>query len=83
MGKFSQHIQKGDKLSPLSMTLRLRFGDYEEIATAPEATVRRIVELDQENRELGIQFKLKDTDLNNLESYLTVCPLEDIPPKAT
>lgn len=81
--KFSEHIQKGDKLSPLSMTLRLRFGDFEEKATAPEAIVRRVIELDQETREFGIQFTLKGTDLENLERYLAICSIENSPPNAT
>ena len=83
VGKFSEHIQKGDKLSPLSMTLRLRFGDFEEKATAPEALVRRVIELDQETREFGVQFTLKGTDLENLERYLAICSIQDSPPNAT
>ena len=82
-GKFSQHIQKGDKLSPFSMTLRLRFGDFEEKVTAPEAIVRRIIEIDQENREFGVHFALKGTDRETLERYLTICSIEDSPPNAT
>ncbi|MFA6901394.1 MAG: PilZ domain-containing protein [Desulfurivibrionaceae bacterium] len=83
VGKFSEHIQKGDKLSPLSMTLRLRFGDFEEKVTAPEALVRRIIELDQETREFGIQFTLTGTDRDTLERYLTICTIEDSPPNAS
>ncbi|MCX5865653.1 MAG: PilZ domain-containing protein [Deltaproteobacteria bacterium] len=83
VGKFSEHIQKGDKLSPLSMTLRLRFGDFEEKATAPEALVRRVIEIDQETREFGIQFTLKGTDRENLERYLAICSIQDSPPNAT
>ena len=83
VGKFSEHIRKGDKLSPLSMTLRLRFGDFEEKATAPEALVRRVIEIDQETREFGIQFTLKGTDRENLERYLAICSIEDSPPNAT
>ena len=65
VGKFSQHIRKGDKISPLSMTLRLRFGDFEENITAPEATVRRVNEPTQEARELGIQFAFKGNGSGN------------------
>ena len=83
VGKFSEHIKQGDKLSPLSMTLRLKFGDFEEKVTAPEAIVRRVIELGQENREFGIQFTLKGTDLETLERYLTICTIEDSPPNAT
>ena len=83
VGKFSQHIKKGDKLSPLSMSLRLRYGDFEEKVTASEATVRRVVELDQETREFGIHFTLKGTDLETLERYLSICSIEDSPPNAT
>jgi len=83
VGKFSQHIQKGDKLSPLSMSLRLRFGDFEEKTNAPEAIVRRVVELDQETREFGIQFELKGTDQETLERYIAICAIEDSPPNAT
>jgi len=82
VGKFSQHIQKGDKLSPLSMTLRLQFGDFEEKATAPEAIVRRIIEIDQETREFGIHFTLKGLDRENLERYLAICSIENSPPNA-
>ena len=83
VGKFSQHIQKGDKLSPLSMTLRLKFGDFEEKATAPEAIVRRVIEIDQETREFGLQFTLKGADRENLERYLAICSIENSPPNAT
>ena len=83
VGKFSQHIQKEDKLSPLSMTLRLRFGNFEEKTTAPEAIVRRVIELDEENRELGIQFTLKGADKETLERYISICAIEDSPPNAT
>ena len=83
VGNFSEHIKKGDKLSPLSMTLRLRFGDFEEKVTAPEAIVRRVIELDQKTREFGIQFTLKGQDLENLERYLAICSIEDSPPNAT
>jgi len=83
VGKFSEHIQKGDKLSPLSLTLRLRFGDFEEKVTAPEALVRRVIELDQKTREFGIQFTLKGVDLENLERYLAICSIENSPPNAT
>lgn len=82
VGKFSQHIQKGDKLSPLSMTLRLRFGDFEEKATAPEAIVRRVIEIDEETREFGIHFTLKGMDKENLERYLAICSIENSPPNA-
>ncbi len=75
VGKFSQHIQKGDLLSPLSMTLRLRHGDLEENITAPEAMVCRVIELNQETRELGIKFILKSADQENLERYLSLCAL--------
>lgn len=75
VGKFSQNIQKGDVLSPLSMTLRLRHGNLEEKVTAPEAMVCRVIELNQETRELGIQFTLKGTDQENLERYLSLCAL--------
>jgi len=64
------------------MTLRLRFGDFEENATAPEAIVRRIIELDQETREFGIQFTLKGTDQETLERYIAICSIEDSPPNA-
>jgi len=83
VGKFSEHIQKGDKLSPLSMTLRLRFGNFEEKATAPEALVRRVIEIDQETREFGVQFTLKGAERDNLERYLAICSIQDSPPNAT
>lgn len=83
VGKFSEHIKKGDKLSPLSMTLRLRFGDFEEKVTVPEAIVRRIIELDRETREFGIQFMLKGIEQEPLERYLTICSIENSPPNET
>lgn len=83
VGKFSEHIKKGDKLSPLSMTLRLRFGDFEEKVTVPEATVRRVIEIDSKTREFGIQFILKGTEQETLERYLTICSIENFPPNAT
>lgn len=82
LGKFSRHIQKGDKLSPLSMTLRFWIGDFEEKATAPEAIVRWVAEIDQEIREFGIQFTLKNADMESLERYLAICPLKNPPQNA-
>lgn len=82
VGNFSQHIQKGDKISPLSMTLRLRFGEFEEKITAPEAIIRRVVDLDEETREFGIQFTLKGTDRDTLERYISICSLEISSPNA-
>lgn len=83
VGKFSQNIRKGDKISPLSMTLRLRFGDFEENITAPEATVRHVKELSQEIREFGVHFVLKGADRETLERYLTICSFEDSPQNAS
>lgn len=82
-GKFSQHIAVGDTLSPVSMTLRLRFGDYEENITAPEAFVRRVKDLGNDNKELGIQFIVAGSDLERLESYLSIRSMEDCPPNGT
>lgn len=75
-GPFSEHITKGDRLSPLTMTLRLHFGDYEETLTVSEATVRRRKELTGGEMELGVHFSLKKKEQNTLETYLSLRTLE-------
>ena len=77
VGRFSQHIKEGDLLSPITLTLRLRFGDHEERVTASEAMVRRIVEVDEEIREFGVQFLLSNAEQANLEIYLSILALEN------
>ncbi|MFZ5773968.1 MAG: PilZ domain-containing protein [Thermodesulfobacteriota bacterium] len=81
LGKFSHHIKVGDQLSPLTMTLRLRFGDHAEWVTASVATVRRIIEVDEEHREFGVEFQLSPTEQANLEIYLTILTLEQPSPR--
>ncbi len=79
VGHFSTHIQKGDTLSPLTLVLRLAFGDYEEKVTVAEAYVRRVTLLENEKMELGVQFIVDGADLASLESYLTIRSLEEMP----
>ncbi|MFZ5774004.1 MAG: hypothetical protein ACOY3Z_00770 [Thermodesulfobacteriota bacterium] len=81
VGRFSEHIRPGEVLAPLSMTLRLRFGAYEEKITAAEAVVRRVAEGHRDNRELGIQFLLHDQDAHRLEGYLSIRAAEDTAPR--
>lgn len=77
VGRFSQHIKQGDVLVPLSMTLRLRFGTYEEKITAAEAIVRRISDGRRDTKEFGIQFILHGEEVNKLEGYLSIRAAED------
>ncbi|HIJ79949.1 MAG: PilZ domain-containing protein [Desulfobulbaceae bacterium] len=78
-GNFSQHIKQGDILSPLSMSLRLRFGDYEENVTAGEAVVKRLTKNKKGETELGVQFCLQGTDHEYLDRYLSIRSLENYP----
>ncbi|MGV1099530.1 hypothetical protein ACUUL3_09025 [Thiovibrio sp. JS02] len=80
VGNFSQHIRKGDAINPLTLTLRLGFGDYEEKITATEAYVRRVRDLGNDTTELGVQFIVNGSDLARLESYLAIRALEESAP---
>ena len=80
-GNFSQHIQAGDILSPLSMSLRLRHGDYEENVTVAEAVVKRLTKNAKGETELGVHFTLTGTDLEYLNRYLGIRNLENLPPE--
>jgi hypothetical protein len=75
-GTFSQHIRQDDRLSPLTLTLRLRFGNYEEVILIPEAAIRRRKDLGKEELELGVHFTLAKNDLNRLDTYLTLRTME-------
>lgn len=75
-GTFSQNIRKDDRISPLTLTLRLRFGNYEESILVPEAMVRRRKDLGKEKMELGVHFTLKKSDLDRLDTYLTLRTME-------
>ncbi len=80
-GEFSEHIHAGDHLGPLTMILRLTFGNHEENFTIPKATLCRAVDLKDNTREFGIHFDLAPTDSDRLERYITMRILEDRPRK--
>ncbi len=82
VGNFSDHIKDGDYLSPMSMTLRLSIGQYEELVVAHEALVRRVVELGDGKKELGVHFMLKGPDVDKLETYLSIRAIEELPPNS-
>lgn len=75
-GTFSQNIRKDDRINPLTLMLRLRFGDYEEAILVPEAVVRRRKDLGKETLELGVHFTLAKNDLDRLDTYLTLRTME-------
>ena len=75
-GKFSQHINNGDVLCPLSITLRLRFGNFEEKVHVAEAIVRRVIDRNKEQREFGIHFSLQGEEREKLERYIALCSLQ-------
>lgn len=75
-GKFSQHINNGDVLCPLSITMRLRFGSFEEKIIVAEAIVRRVIDRGQEMREFGIHFNLQGEEREKLERYIALCGLQ-------
>lgn len=75
-GTFTQTLRKEDRLTPLTLVLRLRFGDYEESILIPEATVRRRKDLDKKQLELGVHFTLAKNDLDRLDTYLTLRTIE-------
>ena len=76
VGPFSEHIRVGDVITHLTMILKLRYGDYEERLTLPEATVKRRRQLDDDETELGIHFLLTQQDCDTLDIYLTLRALE-------
>lgn len=75
-GPFSEHIRKDDRISPLTLMLRLRFGSYEEVILVPETMVRRRKELGKGELELGVHFTLAKNDLDRLDTYLTLRTME-------
>ncbi|MFZ5774791.1 MAG: PilZ domain-containing protein [Thermodesulfobacteriota bacterium] len=75
-GKFSQHIACGDVLCPMSLTMRLRIGSFEEKITVAEAIVRRVTDLKEGNRVFGVHFLLHGEEQDKLERYLSLCALQ-------
>lgn len=75
-GTFSQNIRKDDRISPLTLSLRLRFGNYEESILVAEAVVRRRKDIGKEELELGVHFTLAKSDLDRLDTYLTLRSME-------
>jgi|GEM_PF-1177408 len=75
-GPFSENIHQEDHISPLTLTLRLRFGDYEETILVPDAIVRRRKDLGKGKLELGMHFTLGKNDLDRLDTYLTLRTME-------
>jgi hypothetical protein len=75
-GSFSQYIRKDDRISPLTLVLRLRFGNYEESILVPEAVVRRRKDLGKDELELGVHFTLAKNDMDRLDTYLTLRAME-------
>lgn len=75
-GSFSQNIQKDDRISPLTLTMRLKFGNYEESILIPESVVRRRKDIGKGELELGVHFTLPKNDLDRLDTYLTLRGME-------
>ncbi|MEW6501581.1 MAG: PilZ domain-containing protein [Thermodesulfobacteriota bacterium] len=75
-GPFSEHIRKDDRLSPLTLTMRLKFGNYEESILIADSVVRRRKELGKGQLELGVHFTLAKNDLDRLDTYLTLRTME-------
>lgn len=76
-GKFSLNIKQGDILAPVSITLRLRHGNFEEKINIPEAKVVRVIDEDKGARGLGISFVMPPTERDSFETYMTLRELED------
>lgn len=76
LGNFSEHIRQNDTLSPMTLTLRLRLGSYEEKVTVAEATIRRVNKLQDGKTELGVNFFLRDDEQLSLETFISLLDLE-------
>lgn len=76
-GKFTPNIKKGDLLAPISITLRLRHGNFEEKINVPEATVARTISSAEETTGLGIKFLMPVSERERFETYVTLRALED------
>lgn len=82
-GNFSQFIQVNDYLSPVTLTLRLRYGNYEETVVVPEAMVCRVIDLPDNIKEVGIHFVLREAEAEGLERFIAMRSLEEKPRKKT
>lgn len=77
-GDFSTNITVGSVLTNVTMTLRLKHGDYEEVVIASDAVVRWTKVRGRSVLELGVEFSLAQNNLDTLDVYLAVAKL--VPP---
>jgi hypothetical protein len=76
LGEFPGHIHAGDRLGPITMTLRLNYSNYEENFTIHEAKICRVIDLEKNNKEFGIHFELNGKEYEPLERFITMRTLE-------
>lgn len=74
-GDFSTNITLGSVLTNVTMTLRLKHGNYEEVVIASDAIVRWTTVRGRSVLELGVEFSLTQHNVDNLEVYLAVAKL--------
>jgi len=80
VGEIFGDVKKGDVIEPISLSLCSRYSDSEEKINLPEATVTRVVERPDDETELGILFKVPQTNLDMLdivEVYIQMRKIED------
>ena len=76
-GSFTENIQKGDILAPITLDLRLAQGEYQQEIIIPEAKVQWVNNLPEEHRTMGIYFTLAEDELGRLDTYLDLVSLQD------
>lgn len=77
-GKLSPRIRKNDVIGPITFTLHMRIATLAiDTFTVPEATVTRVVELDEDTREIGVHFKISGESRETLEHYIKLRNIED------
>lgn len=75
-GAFADKIKKGDILSPLTLTLRLSHGDFEEKIIIPQAEVKWIFETEEDNKSIGVHFNLAEDEKTEIELFISLLSAE-------
>ena len=75
-GDFADKIKTGDTISPLTMTLRLSHGDYEEKIIIPQAEVKWVFETEEDEKSIGVHFNLAEGEKTDLELFISLLNAE-------
>ncbi|MBU0484321.1 MAG: PilZ domain-containing protein [Proteobacteria bacterium] len=80
IGEIFGDIKEGDVLEPLSISLCSKYSTSEEKITLPQATVARVKKKGSTEKEVGIFFKIPNTNLDLLdilEVYISMRNIEE------